>query len=274
MNEFAAVTHPGAREGDNQDVVGWDEDHQLWFVADGMGGYSRGQEASRLVKETLLAQIGPLGLSAAVLKAHEVVREAAQQGEGDHRMGSTVVCAQISSHDCHIVWVGDSRAYLWRRGELERLTRDHSFVEALRETEPLTETQMRSHPNASVVLQTLGMGTPVPSERTQKLRRGDWIVLCSDGVPVELRDGEIAHILQASANPQQAAQQLVDGALKKGGRDNTSAVVVQHEGPPSTGLLASLSRIDTVVIGWIAALAGVVLAAAVVIVAWRLHGGR
>ena len=274
MNQFAAVTDPGAREGDNQDVVGWDEKHQLWFVADGMGGYSRGQEASRLVKETLLAQIGQMDLPAAVLKAHEVVREAAQQGEGDHRMGSTVVCAQISRHDCRIVWVGDSRAYLWRQGELQRLTRDHSFVEALRETEPLTETQMRSHPNASVVLQTLGMGTPVPSERTQKLRRGDWIVLCSDGVPVELRDSEIAHILESSISPQQAAQQLVDGALKKGGRDNTSAVVVQHEGPPSKGLMASLTRIDPAVIGWIAALAGVALAAAVFIIAWRLHGGH
>ena len=274
MNEFAAVTHPGSREGDNQDAVGWDEEHQLWFVADGMGGYSRGQEASRLVKETLLAQIGQMDLSAAVLKAHEVVREAAAQGTGDHRMGSTVVCAQISSGNCRIVWVGDSRAYLWRQGTLQRLTRDHSFVEALRETEPLTETQMRSHPNASVVLQTLGMGTPVPSERTQKLRRGDWIVLCSDGVPVELRDSEIAHILESSASPQQAAQQLVDGALQKGGRDNTSAVVVQHEGRPSKSLMASLSRIDTAVIGWIAALAGVVLAAAVLIIAWRLHAGH
>ena len=274
MNEFAAVTHPGAREGDNQDVVGWDVAHQLWFVADGMGGYSRGQEASRLVKETLLAQIGQMELPAAVLKAHEVVREAAQQGTGDHRMGSTVVCAQIRRHDCRIVWVGDSRAYLWRQGALQRLTRDHSFVEALRETEALTETQMRSHPNASVVLQTLGMGTPVPSERTQKLRRGDWILLCSDGVPVELRDSEIAHILGESANLQQAAQQLLDGVLKKGGRDNTSVVIVQHEGPPSKGLLSSLARIDTAVIGWIAALAGFVLAAAVLIIAWRLHAGR
>jgi PPM family protein phosphatase len=99
-------------------------------------------------------------------------------------------------------------------------------------------------------------------------------VLCSDGVPVELRDSEIAHILQESANPQQAAQQLVDGALKKGGRDNTSAVVVQHQGPPSKGLMASLTRIDTAVIGWIAALAGVALAAAVLIIAWRLHAGH
>src|ERR1700691_5832457 len=166
MNEFLAVTHPGAREGDNQDVVGWDAERQLWFVADGMGGYQHGQDASRLVKETLLGQTGTLDLAAAVLKAHEVIREAASHLEGDQRMGSTVVCVQISGEDCRIVWVGDSRAYMWRDESLQRLKRDHYFVEALVESEPLSETQMRNHPNASVVLQTLGMGSPVPSDRS------------------------------------------------------------------------------------------------------------
>ncbi len=274
MTEFAALTHPGSREGDNQDVVGWDLPHQLWFVADGMGGYSHGQDASRLVKETLLSEIASTDLAAAVLKAHEAVRQAASRLQGDQRMGSTVVCAQIKDDLCRIVWVGDSRAYLWRDGQLRRLTRDHSFVEALRETEPLSETQMRSHPNASVVLQTLGMGTPVPSECSLPLHNRDWIVLCSDGVPVELRDDEIAYILEGSVTPQQAAQQLLNGALEKGGRDNTSVVIVQHGDPPRRGIGARLTRLDSTAIGWIAALAGVVLAAAVAIVAWRLRTGR
>jgi PPM family protein phosphatase len=274
MTEFAALTHPGARDGENQDVVGWDLAQQLWFVADGMGGYAHGQDASRLVKETLLGQIATMDLAAAVLKAHEVVREAATQIQGDQRMGSTVVCAQIRDKVCRIVWVGDSRAYLWRGGALQRLTRDHSFVEALLETEPLTETQMRSHPNASVVLQTLGMGSPVPSERSLPLRAGDWIVLCSDGVPVELRDSEIANILQSAADPQQAAQQVLDAVLAKGGRDNTSVVVVQHDGQPKVGLIGRLARLDSAVVGWIAALAGVVLAAGVAVLVWRLHAGH
>jgi PPM family protein phosphatase len=274
MNEFAALTNPGARQGENQDVVGWDLAQQLWFVADGMGGYAHGQVASRLVKETLLGQIASMDLTAAVLKAHEVVRQAASEIEGDQRMGSTVVCAQIRGKVCRIVWVGDSRAYLWRNRALQRLSRDHSFVEALRETESLSETQMRSHPNASVVLQTLGMGSPVPSEHSVSLRHGDWIVLCSDGVPVELRDPEIANILQACDDPQQAAQQLLDGALAKGGRDNTSVIVVQHGGRPGAGILARFTRLDTGVVGWIAALVGVALAAAVAILVWRLHAGR
>jgi protein phosphatase len=271
MEQFAAVTHQGSREGENQDVVGWNEQAQLWFVADGMGGYANGQVASRLVKETLTAEIGRLDLVAAVLKAHDVVRQAAARIEGDQRMGATVVCAQLRGDTCRIVWVGDSRAYLWRNQALQRLTRDHSYVEALLDTESLTETEIRNHPNASVVLQTLGMGTPVPSERDLRLRAGDWIMLCSDGVPVELRDKEIAHILETSTSPQQAAQQLLDAALQKGGRDNTSVVVVQHDGRPVGRWLARLAKLDSTAVVWIAALSGIVLAAAVAVIAWRFH---
>jgi PPM family protein phosphatase len=290
MSQFAALTHPGARAGENQDAVGWDLEHQLWFVADGMGGYSHGQEASRLVKETLLRQIATTSLNDAVLEAHEAIRRAAALNEGDQRMGSTVVCAQIAGRLCHIVWVGDSRAYLWRSHALQRLTRDHSFIEMLRETESLTETELRNHPNAHVVLQTLGMGTPAPSDRRVRLRHGDWILLCSDGLPVELRDMEIAAILESSASPDQAAQQLLDGALGRGGRDNTSVIVIQPKGAPGHGLLSQLralarpggwrlngsrlSNLDGAIVGWIGALFGVLLAAAVGIVAWYLRSRR
>jgi PPM family protein phosphatase len=264
VNSFAALTHTGTRE-DNQDAVGWDLGQQLWFVADGRGGHARGQDASRLVKETLLAEIATTDLVAAVLKAHEVVREAAAKDAGEQGMGSTVVCAQIKATTCRIVWVGDSRAYLWRRPSLRRLTRDHSFVEALLQTEDMSETQQRNHPNASVILQTLGMGAPVPSQNSTPVRRGDWILLCSDGLPVELRDSEIASILESSTNPQQAAQQLIDEVLKRGARDNTSVIVIQCDGG-AAGF--------TTAVGWIAALTGMVLAAVVAVVAWHLRTGR
>ena len=272
MTIFAAVTDPGSRAGENQDVVGWSEPEQLWFVADGMGGYEHGQLASRLVKETLTREIAQSDLVSAVLKAHATVREAASRIEGDQRMGATVVCAQIRDGICHIVWVGDSRGYLWRNRRLQRLTRDHSYVEALLETEPMSETELRNHPNANVVLQTLGMGTPVPSETRVRLRAGDWVMLCSDGLPVELRDSEIAHILEASSTPQQAAQGLLQVALQKGGRDNTSVVVVQHDGRPFGRFIARLTRLEGAKLLWIAALTGVVLAATVLVIAWRLHG--
>jgi serine/threonine protein phosphatase PrpC len=272
VNSFAALTHTGTRE-ENQDALGWDLDHQLWFVADGMGGHARGQDASRLVKETLLGQIGTMDLAAAVLKAHEVVRDAAAKDGEEQGMGSTVVCAQIKAQVCRVVWVGDSRAYLWRRPSLRRLTRDHSFVEALLQTEDLSETQQRNHPNASVVLQTLGMGTPVPSENSITVRRGDWILLCSDGVAVELRDNEIASILESSNDPQQAAQHLIDEVLKRGARDNTSVIVIQCDGGDAR-FFERLVGVNPATVGWMAALTGMVLAAVVAIVAWHLRTGR
>lgn len=268
MEEFAALTDPGARSGPNEDAIGWDEEHRLWFVADGMGGHAHGREASRLVKQTLLGLVATTDLAAAVLKAHEVVREAAAQFEGERAMGATVVCAQIAERACRIVWVGDSRAYLWRGRGLQRLTRDHSYLESLVDEQSLSETQMRNHPRANVVLQTLGMGTPVPSERRIRLRVGDWIVLCSDGIPVELRDSEMAAILQSTDSPQQAARQLLDGALNKGGRDNASVIVVQYGGKPAAGLMGRFAQLDSATVGWISVAAGMTLAAMVAIVLW------
>ena len=112
-------------------------------------------------------------------------------------MGSTVVAVRIEDRHAEIAWVGDSRAYLWRSDTLRQLSRDHSYLEVLREQENLSETQLRGHPNKNLVTQTLGIGTPEPSSITEPLRRGDWLLLCSDGLNDELEDAEIAQILRA-----------------------------------------------------------------------------
>ncbi len=261
MTEFGALTHPGGRD-ENQDAIGWDAERQLWLVADGMGGHASGQVASRLAKETVLEQAASMSLPAAVIKAHEAIRSAADQDAARHGMGSTVVCAQIVGSDCQVVWVGDSRAYLWRAGSLSRLTRDHSYLEVLRETEHLSDTALRAHPNSSVVLQALGMDTvPQPSEGTTHLRHGDWIILCSDGLPTELRDEEIADTLAGSEDPKGAAQDLLDAAIGRGGRDNISIIVVQYDGQDRKGRLFE----------WLALVGGVVLAVLIVLL-WKRRG--
>jgi len=116
MAEFAALTHPGNREGENQDSIGWDTQQKLWFVADGMGGHAGGEIASRLVKETLLAKVAQVGLPAAVMLAHEAISKEAERLDPQRGMGSTVVSAQIVDRAAQIVWVGDSRAITptWR----------------------------------------------------------------------------------------------------------------------------------------------------------------
>lgn len=268
MTEFAALTHPGNRDGENQDSIGWDTQQQLWFVADGMGGHASGEVASRLVKETLLAQAPLVGVPAAVLLAHEAVCREAQQLDPARGMGSTVVTAQILDRSAQIVWVGDSRAYLWRRGQLQRLTRDHSYLEMLRQEEQLSETALRNQQGGNVVTQALGMGTPDPSQNNVPLRHGDWIVLCSDGVPVELRDSEIAQTLGAHSSPKAAADALLQATMAHGGRDNISIIVIPYDGASARGTWSALPGFKGRIFEWTAVLAGVVLAAAIALL-WK-----
>jgi protein phosphatase len=278
MSEFAALTHPGNRQGENQDSIGWDAERQLWFVADGMGGHASGEVASRVVKQTLLERVPQVGLPAAVLLAHEAVCREAQHVDAQRGMGSTVVAAQITGRSAQIVWVGDSRAYLWRRGQLQRLTRDHSYLELLRAEEHLSETALRDRQGSNVVTQALGMGTPAPSQNEVPLRRGDWLVLCSDGLPVELRDSEIAPILAASDSPKAAADALLAATMEHGARDNISIIVIPYDGPSARGTGSLWPALGGPALGvaalkgrtyeWVAVLVGVVLAAAIALL-WR-----
>jgi protein phosphatase len=185
-------------------------------------------------------------------------------------MGSTVVTTQIINRSAQIVWVGDSRAYLWRRGQLSRLTRDHSYLEMLRTEENLSETALRDQQGSNVVTQALGMGTPDPSSAIVPLRHGDWIILCSDGVPVELRDSEIAQALAAhQASPKAAADALLAATMAHGGRDNISIIVIPYDGASAWGAWRSLlPGFKGRIFEWTAVLAGMVLAAAIALL-WK-----
>jgi serine/threonine protein phosphatase PrpC len=252
---FAARTHPGQRVGQNEDSIGSNEAGGLYFVADGMGGHASGDVASRIVKETLLGAALNLPLRAAVMRAHEEVARAAADNPAHSNMGSTVVATRIAGRHAEIVWVGDSRAYLWRGQVLRQLTRDHSYLEVLREQENLSESQMRGHPNKNLVTQTLGIGAPEPSVITEPLRKGDWLLLCSDGLNDELEDGEIAQILRAHGAPDAAADALIAAALARGGHDNVSAVIVEYDGPDGVSfdqrkalLIAGIAFVATILI--------------------------
>jgi PPM family protein phosphatase len=266
---FAGRTHPGRRGGENEDSIGWDEASGLWFVADGMGGHAAGDVASRVVKDTLLATAASSSLEAAVRTAHESVVSAAAANPENANMGSTVVAARIANRQTEVVWVGDSRAYLWRAGLLQALTRDHSFLEVLREQEQLSETQLRGHPNKNIVTQTLGLGDPQPSVNRLPLRRGDWLLLCSDGLNDELEDRQISEILAAQESPENAAESLIAAALANGGRDNVSAVVVEYDGPNG---LSFLKEIVGKAMPWLPIVGGMAAALIAAFVWWWLHG--
>ena len=160
-----------------------------------------------------------------------------------------------------IVWVGDSRAYLWRKSELKLLTRDHSFLEALREQGLLTEEELRGHPNRNLVTQTLGLGDPTPSTLDVSLEAGDWLVLCSDGLNDELEDHDIAGVLVGKDSPEAGADALIAAALASGGRDNVSVVIVEAQGPDETNRRTQGSALLPIVVG-------VGLAIGIVVIWW------
>jgi PPM family protein phosphatase len=230
MPNFCADTHPGRVEESNEDSIGWNVDRRVWLVADGMGGHAKGEVASRLVKETILEEIGrAVPLRQSVLDAHRVVAEQAQQAEDRAAMGSTVVAIEINGSSCDVVWVGDSRAYLWRGRALRRLSKDHSLLELLLSRNVVSEAEARDHPQRHLVTQSLGMGDPTPDEEHLELRKRDWLLLSSDGLTDELSDDEIADHLRRSASLKEAVDALMTAALDKGARDNVSVVIVESD---------------------------------------------
>jgi protein phosphatase len=229
MDRFAGETHPGRVHNDNEDTIGWDLEHNLYLVADGMGGHASGEVASRIVRDSVLESCGP-SLEESVRSAHGAVVAEAERDSTLDGMGSTIVAAQLRNRSAHIVWVGDSRAYLWRGDAVRQLTRDHSFIELLRERQTLTDAEIRNHPNRNIVTQTLGIGQPTPSSTNVPLRHGDWIVLCSDGLNDELTDQEIGAAIREGRDPDGAVKKLIEGALASGGRDNVSVIIVEYKG--------------------------------------------
>ena len=246
MSSFSIQTDPGKQYDHNEDTVDHDDGLSVWLVADGMGGHAAGEVASQIARNTFIEQIrGGDSPTEAALAAHTQIALAADAQQAQQGMGSTLVALQIA--DCHagLVWVGDSRAYLWRSGDLSVVTHDHSYVQMLIDQGHLTEETARNHPKRNMVTQVLGLGTPEPESRSLPLRNGDWLVLCSDGLNDELTDGEIAGILDRSEGVEQVAGLLVAQALEHGGRDNVSVIAVEYDGPTADSELALERSGDT-----------------------------
>ncbi len=254
---FAARTHPGRVRKDNEDSIGWNTDHGLWVVADGMGGHAAGDVASRITAESIVEWAPREGLEPSLRRAHDAVRDAAARDSRLKGMGSTVVVAQVTGDLCEILWLGDSRAYLWREGTLRQLTRDHSFLEELRQrmgdttvkNVAFSTVEVNMHPHRHVVTRAVGMTEPRPGLVRELLHRGDRILLVSDGLNDELSDADIGALLAQSDAPDTAAQSLLDAALEHGGHDNVSVIVIdpgklpRKKAPVSPGALATTAAL-------------------------------
>ena len=215
------------------------EEH-LYVVADGMGGAEAGEVASAIAVETIRAYIegklesgtaanGAFLLASALEEANSRIIEYVASHPESRGMGSTGVCALVTPTNAALAWVGDSRAYVMEGPTLRQVTKDHSLVQRLVEIGQITAEEARTHEHKNVITRSLGarQSGPAGAEALAlKLKRGDKLMLCSDGLTAHVEDDQIHDILGRHHDPYEAARELIVAANAGGGTDNISVVVV------------------------------------------------
>ena len=191
MRPFAADTHSGLKRSQNEDCYEADPELDLWLVADGVGGHSCGEVASDIVRTTIRDDIAQgSGLVAAIEHSHRAILEEIEHTASTRGMGSTVVALCMDGDNYELAWVGDSRAYLFHQGALERITQDHSMVADMIRQGTLTEEDSRVHPNRSVITRALGSDPNMFADTYEvDADPGDTLLLCSDGLTSMLTVG-------------------------------------------------------------------------------------
>ena len=227
-------SHVGHRRKLNEDAVLEFGDRQIWAVADGMGGHHAGEVASAMVVEGL-AQISEASsfdnLVGKALGALEDVNRAliamAQADRLERTMGSTVVGLAMGDGQYSCFWVGDSRGYRVRAGEIVQLTRDHSLVQDLVDAGMIEASEAETHPNANVVTRAVGASEKLITDTVGgNLEPGDIFLLASDGLTRLVGAEELLGVL--SANPLGVAgDHLIELSLQRGAPDNVSLVIVR-----------------------------------------------
>lgn len=232
MINIAGDTHQGRVRANNEDAILLDQARGFAVVADGMGGHASGEIASRIIIDMFARQGGRAPLADTLMAAHRQIAERARMQPENAGMGATAVAAEVDARRYRISWVGDSRAYHWRPGGgLRQISRDHSYLEWLLSQGQISEAEARNHPQRNVVTQGLGLDEPVPENREGDWSPRDRLLLCSDGLSDELTDAEIEALLTAGVDVRIAVAALIDAALKSGGRDNISVVLLENNAP-------------------------------------------
>ena len=235
----SAATHEGAVRTHNEDSFVNRPDLGLWAVADGAGGHQAGDVASRIVAEALGAV--PRGLGAAELlaevrlcigRAHDQLLEEAARRGPNAMVASTVVVLLAREDNFACLWAGDSRAYLLRAGSFGQVNHDHSLVQQLVDAGAITPQQALVHPNANIITRAVGAeGADFELDKvTGRLRPGDRLLLCSDGLSKTVPEEERAAMLAAEGA---GAAPFLVAALERQANDNVTAVTVEvRAGPP------------------------------------------
>jgi PPM family protein phosphatase len=242
--ELAALTDVGCQRENNEDTYSyWEPSSEEAFhskgrllsIADGMGGYEGGQEASHLAVRTI-EQIYADGIEGdvnsvlvtAFRTAHQRIKDYAERHPELHGMGTTCTSVAVVGHDLYYSHVGDSRLYLSRGSKTIPITRDQSYVGRLVEQGIIRPEEAVSHPQRNILTGALGAGSEVFPEILETpitLEKGDILVLCTDGLWSLVNEAEIQSAL--SGGLEEACSKLIALAKKRGGPDNITVQIAR-----------------------------------------------
>ena len=256
--KVAAGTHEGMRGKNNEDLfavasymLSAEDQTPVLFamIADGVGGHLAGEVASKIAVEMVSEAVArsdgsqPTAImEAAIIQASNAIFAQSQNDEAQKGMGTTAVCAWIIEHKLYVASVGNSRIYLLRDGQLIQMNIDHTWVQEAVDAGALTPMQARNHPHSNVIRRHLGSRHQVevdlrlrfsPEDDDQralnnqgaKLRAGDRLILCSDGLNDMVLDEDILAIASGTT-AEEAVQQLIEKANENGGKDNITVIVI------------------------------------------------
>jgi PPM family protein phosphatase len=246
--EMACLTDVGRQRANNEDsYLYWEAEGDAEFrrkgrlavIADGMGGYEGGLEASRLAVETVrhiydsrFDGSPQATLLNAFSTAHETIQRYALDHPQFHGMGTTCTALSIVDRELSFAHIGDTRVYLVRAETISRLTRDHSYVGRLVESGIVRSEDAESHPQRHILTAALGSGreiVPDAPERPVLLEPGDKIVMCTDGLWSLVAEQDLARVVRFNT-PADSCRELVNMALDRGGPDNVTLLVL-HVSP-------------------------------------------
>jgi serine/threonine protein phosphatase PrpC len=255
----AALSHAGMTGKNNEDrfsvlshVLSADDPTPSVFavLADGIGGHRAGEVAAELAVDHISHQVAesngrePLTIMEdAIHAASEAIAHHSASDDNQHGMGATCACAWVIGDKLYISFVGDSRIYFLRGGQILQLTTDHTWVQEAIERKIIKPEEARDHPNVHVIRRYLGSlklpevdfrlklsesDNSVQAQKNQGmiLQPDDTVLLCSDGLTDMVWADEIRDIILASENPKAAVQKLVAQANERGGHDNITVIVM------------------------------------------------
>ena len=206
----------------------------LLIVADGMGGHNAGDYASRFVAEAVREEIskstedGPKAMmKKAIESANTNLIQVSKQDARLKGMGTTLVVATVIEHTLYFANIGDSRLYLLN-GEIKQLSRDHSFVQEMVRLGGINAEEAKRHPDKNIITRAIGAKDTVEIDFFEyRLKKGDQILMCTDGLSNMVEDDEMYRIVKSSRDLVEATQRLIDRANDNGGKDNIGIVLAQ-----------------------------------------------